>query len=66
MDIRDRREAVLVMDKLQWLVFQKYMVLSAEFMRNGGNSRPVLAQKLDEFIKSQTASINLEEQNYNT
>lgn len=66
MDIRDRREAVLVMDKLQWLVFQKYMVLSAEFMRNSGNSRPVLAQKLDEFIKSQTASINLEEQNYNT
>ena len=64
MDIRDRREAVLVMDKLQWLVFQKYMVLSAEFMRK--NSGPVLAQKLDEFIKSQTASINLEEQNYNT
>ena len=65
MDIRDRREAVLVMDKLQWLVFQKYMVLSAEFMRNNGGICE-LDQKLAEFIKSQTASINLEEQNYNT
>lgn len=65
MDIRDRREAVLVMDKLQWLVFQKYMVLSAEFMRNNGKISE-LDQKLAEFIKSQTASINLEEQNYNT